>query len=99
MTAETVEVSVALPRTLWEQLLWRAQTDKEDETALLIRAIEQFLQQVAAKFALEERLKRECEELAIMEFDDVGAEDEWLIVQNEALAKTEGYFAISNPNY
>jgi hypothetical protein len=34
-------------------------------------------------------LQRECEALATMEFDDVGTEDEWLIIQNEALNKAE----------
>ncbi len=36
-----------------------------------------------------ERLQRECEELAAMEFDDVGTEEEWLIIQNEALIYSE----------
>ena len=89
MTVEKVEVSVTLPRALWEQLLWRAQTEKEDETVLLIRAIEQLLQQEAMNLTLAERLQRECEELAMMEFDDTGTENEWLIVQNEALNKVE----------
>ncbi|RME76968.1 MAG: hypothetical protein D6784_04695 [Chloroflexi bacterium] len=89
MTRENVEVSVTLPRVLWEQLLQWAQMEKEDQTALLIRAIEQFLQQEANRLALAERLQHECEELAMMEFDDVGTEDEWLIVQNEALAQAE----------
>jgi len=86
---ERVEVSVTLPRTLWEQLLWQAQSEKKDETTMLICAIEQFLRQEAPKSTLTERLQRECRELAVMEFDDVGTEDEWLIVQNQALAKAE----------
>ena len=85
MTVEKVELSLALPRDLWEQLLWRAQTERENETDLLIRAIEQFLQQEGVRATLTERLQRECEELATMDFSDVGSEDEWLIVQNEAL--------------
>jgi hypothetical protein len=89
MTTEKVEVSLVLPRDLWEQLLERAQTGQEDETALMIRAIDQFLQQEATRIALAERLQRECEELATMEFDDIGTEDEWLIIQNEALNKAE----------
>ena len=89
MTVEKVQVSLVLPRDLWEQLLGRAQAEQKDETTLLIRAIEQFLQQEAAKMAMTERLQRECEELATMEFDDVGTEDEWLIIQNEALNKAE----------
>jgi hypothetical protein len=89
MTMENVKISVTLPRVLWEQLLSRAQTEQENETTLLIRAIEQFLRQEADKLALAKRLERECEELAMMDFDDVGTEDEWLIVQNEALAKAE----------
>ncbi len=70
MTMENVEVSVTLPRMLWEQLLQRAQTEHENETTLLTRAIEQFLRQEADKLALAKRLERECEELALMEFDD-----------------------------
>ena len=89
MTVEKVEVSVVLPRELWEQLLWRAQTEQKDEITLLVRAIEQFLQRETARVALVERLQRECEELATLEFDDVGTEDEWLIIQNEALNKAE----------
>jgi hypothetical protein len=89
MTVEKVQVSLVLPRDLWEQLLGRAQAEQKDETTLLIRVIEQFLQQEAAKMAMTERLQRECEELATMEFDDVGTEDEWLIIQNEALNKAE----------
>ena len=86
---ENIEISITLPRSLWEQLLQQAQTEQENETTLLIRAIEQLLRQEATKLALAERLERECEELATMEFDDVGTEDEWLIVQNEALDKAE----------
>jgi predicted transcriptional regulator len=89
---EKVEVSVTLPRMLWERLLQWAQTEHENETTLLTRAIEQFLRQEADKLALTKRLERECEELAKMEFDDVGTEDEWLIVQNQALNDTEVNF-------
>jgi len=89
MTVDNVKVSVSLPRALWEQLLWQAQTEQKDKTTLLVRAIEQFLRQEAARLALTERLQRECEELATLDFDDVGTEDEWLIIQNEALYKAE----------
>jgi hypothetical protein len=89
MTVEKVQVSLVLPRDLWEQLLGRAQAEQKDETSLMIRAIEQFLQQEATRIVRAERLQRECEELATMEFDDVGTEDEWLIIQNEALNKAE----------
>lgn len=92
MTMENVEVSVKLPRVLWEQLLQWAQIEHENETTLLTRAIEQFLRQEADKLALAKRLERECEELAKLEFDDVGTEDEWLIIQNEALNDTEVNF-------
>jgi hypothetical protein len=92
MTIENVEVSVTLPRVLWEQLLQWAQSEQENETTLLTRAIEQFLRQEADKLALAERLERECEELAKMEFDDVGTEDEWLVIQNEALNDAEVNF-------
>jgi hypothetical protein len=89
MTVEKVQISLVLPRDLWEQLLGRAQAEQKDETSLMIRAIEQFLQQEATTIARAERLQRECEELAMMEFDDVGTEEEWLIIQNEALNKAE----------
>jgi hypothetical protein len=89
MTVEKVQVSLVLPRDLWEQLLGRAQAEQKDETTLMIRAIEQFLHQEVARIAMAERLQRECEALATMEFDDVGTEDEWLIIQNEALNKAE----------
>lgn len=89
MTIEKIQVSLVLPRDLWEQFLDRAQAEQKDETVLMARAIEQFLQQEVARLATAERLQRECEELATMEFDDVGTEDEWLIIQNEALNKAE----------
>lgn len=89
MTVEKVKVSLLLPRDLWEQLLGRAQAEQKDETSLMIRAIEQFLQQEVARIAMAERLQRECKELATMEFDDIGTEDEWLVIQNEALNKAE----------
>lgn len=89
MTVEKVQVSLTLPRDLWEQLLGRAQIEQKDETTLTIRAIGQFLQQETTRMSLAERLRRECEELATMEFDDVGTEAEWLIIQNKALNKAE----------
>lgn len=89
MKTERVEVSVVLPRNLWEELQDRAQVEHEDEMALLIRAIEQFLQQQPTSPTLYERLAQECAELAALTFDDIGNEDEWLVVQNEALATTE----------
>jgi hypothetical protein len=89
MTVKKVELSVAVPYALWEQLHWQAQTSKEEETTLLVRALTQFLQQEANKVALVERLQQECEELATLDFHDAGTEDEWLIIQNEALNKTE----------
>lgn len=81
MTTENVEISVKLPRDLWEQLVQRAQTEHENETILLTRAIEQFLRQEADRLALNKRLEQECEELATIEFDDVGTEDDWLIIE------------------
>jgi hypothetical protein len=89
MAIEKVQISLVLPRDLWEQLLGRAQAEQKDETSLMIRAIEQFLQHEAARIARAERLQRECEELATLEFDDVGTEEEWLIIQNEALNNAE----------
>ena len=71
-------------------MLGPAQAEHQDETSLMIHAIEQYLQQEATRIARVERLQRECEELASLEFDDVGTEEEWLIIQNEALAKAEG---------
>ena len=92
MTIENIEVTVTLPRVLWEQLLQWAQSEQENETTLLTRAIEQYLRQEADKLALAERLDRECEAIAKLEFDDVGTEDEWLIIQNEALNDAEVKF-------
>lgn len=89
MTIEKVELSVAVPYALWEQLHWQAQAAQENETTLLIRALSQFLQQEASKVALAERLRQECEELAALDFQDVGTEAEWLVIQNEALHNTE----------
>lgn len=45
MNTENVEMSVLLPRNLWEQLHGYAQMEQVEETSLLIRAVEQFLQQ------------------------------------------------------
>ena len=59
MTRERVEVSITLPRTLWEEFLGRVQSEHADETTLLIRAIEQFLHQQATEWSLQERLQRE----------------------------------------
>ena len=84
MVSEKIDVAVTLPRDLWEALLGRAQSEHKDETILLVRAIEQFLQQATA-----EQMARECAELAELEFEDVGTEDEWLVVQNEALHNIE----------
>lgn len=89
MTIREIEVSLVLPLDLWKQLQGRAESEKENETSLLIRAIELFLHQEATRTARNERLKRECDELASIDFDDVGTEDEWLIIQNEALSKAE----------
>jgi hypothetical protein len=89
MATREIEVSIVLPVDLWEQLQGRAETEKENETSLLIRAIEQFLHQESTRAARNERLKRECDELAAMDFDDVGTEEEWLVIQNEALNKAE----------
>ncbi len=89
MSSEKIEVAVSLPRDLWKELVWRAQTEQEHETDLLVRAIEQFLHQAVSRQTLAQQLRRECAELATIAFDDVGTEDEWLVVQNEALHKTE----------
>jgi len=59
---DTVQVSMVLPRLLWQQLQGQAQN---------------------------ERLAQECEALAMMTFDDVGTEEEWLDLQNEALHRFE----------
>jgi len=85
MSVHDAEVSIALPRDLWEQLLGQTHTSQQEGITLLIRIIEQFLQQEATRTALAKRLERECEELAAMSFEDAGTEDEWLIIQNEAL--------------
>lgn len=89
MRSEKIEVAVTLPRELWEELLWRAQTDQEHETDLLVRAIEQFLHQEINDQPVKQQLRRECDELAALEFEDVGTEEEWLVIQNEALHNAE----------
>ncbi len=83
MTVDKVEVSVRLPRLLWEQVRQWAKTEQADEATLLTRAIEQFLRQEEDRLTRAEQLARECETLATMTFDDVGDEEAWLIVQNE----------------
>ena len=82
---DTVQVSMVLPRLLWQQLQGQAQSTKVNESTLLIRAVEQFLQQESMRLAQNERLAQECEALAMMTFDDVGTEEEWLAIQNGAL--------------
>ena len=68
------------------------QTEHENETILLTRAIEQFLRQEAGRLAVAKRFEQECEELAKIEFDNVGTEGEWLIIQNEALTDARANF-------
>ena len=53
MSSEKIEVAVTLPCELWEALVWRAQTEQEHETGLLVRAIEQFLHQAVSRQTLE----------------------------------------------
>ncbi len=89
MVSEEIDVAVTLPRVLWEALQGRAQSEHKDETTLLVRAIEQLLEQTTTQQLMEQQLARECAELAKLEFDDVGAEEEWLVVQNEALHSAE----------
>lgn len=89
MSSAEIDVAVTLPRLLWEALQDRAQSEHKDETTLLVRAIEQLLEQTTTPQMMEQQLARECAELATLEFDDVGTEDEWLVVQNEALHTAE----------
>jgi len=89
MRSEKIEVAVTLPLDLWKELVWRAQTEQEHETDLLVRAIEQFLHQAVSRQTTEQQLRCDCAELAALTFDDIGTEDEWLVIQNEALHKTE----------
>ncbi|MCE7987999.1 MAG: hypothetical protein DYG89_43090 [Caldilinea sp. CFX5] len=89
MYSEEIDVAVTLPRALWEALQDRAQSEHKNETTLLVRAIEQLLEQTTTQQMMEQQLARECAELAGLEFDDVGTEDEWLVVQNEALHTAE----------
>lgn len=89
MVEEQVEMHVTVPRPVWETLQLRAQTEQTDETALLLRALEQFLHQPTTAQALQDKLARECEELANLTFTDIGTEDEWLVVENQALLQTE----------
>lgn len=78
MLGEQVELQVAVPRTMWEVLHHRAQTEHADETTLLLRALEQFLHQSKNQQNLKDQLAQECEELATLTFDDIGTDDEWL---------------------
>jgi hypothetical protein len=89
MTIKTVDVSIKLPSALWNQFLYQARLKKENETSLLTRAITQFLEEEKTKASLAERLGQECDELAKLTFDDIGTEDEWLFLQNEALNLSE----------
>lgn len=86
---DNIEVSIKLPRLLWTQLLSQAKTADIDESILLAQAVENFLAHEATKIAIAEQLSQECKLLAEMDFDDIGAEEEWLGVQNEALAGFE----------
>ena len=92
MISEHIDVAVTLPRRLWEALVGQAQSEQETETTMLVRAIEQLLQQTTIEQTATQQLARECAELATLTFDDVGTEDEWLVVQNEALHNTENAF-------
>jgi hypothetical protein len=89
MISEEIDVAFTLPRNLWEAFVGRAQSEQEPESMLLVRAIEQFLQQTAIVQATTQQLARECAELAQLDFNDVGTEEEWLVIQNEALHNTE----------
>lgn len=88
MISEEIDVAVTLPRNLWEAFIGRAQSEQAAESALLVRALEQFLQQPTDQ-SITEQLAQECAELAKLDLTDVGTEDEWLVVQNEALYNTE----------
>ncbi|MBC8235015.1 hypothetical protein H8E77_36180 [bacterium] len=45
--------------------------------------------QAAEHEKLKERLTKECRQLAVMNFDDIGTDEEWTRVQNEALFALE----------
>jgi len=89
MTTKTVDVSIKLPSSLWDQFLRQARLKQENESTLLTRAITQFLEEEKTRLAHNERLEQECGELAKLDFSDIGTEDEWLILQNEALHQSE----------
>lgn len=89
MMSEQVELNVTVPRIVWQALHDRAQTERADESALLLRALEQFLYQSTARHQLDDQLARECEQLAHLVIDDIGTDDEWLVVQNQALLQAE----------
>ncbi|MEZ4513367.1 MAG: hypothetical protein R3C62_15980 [Chloroflexota bacterium] len=86
---DDIEVSIKLPRVLWAQLVSQAKTADIDESILLAQAVENFLANEAKKIVVAEQLSQECDLLAGMSFDDIGTEEEWLLVQNEALTGFE----------
>ena len=79
------QISITIPFNLWEQLHAHAHINNVGETILLIQAVEEFLQ----RCTMQKRLESECDQLAMMTFDDVGTDDEWLAIENEALEQFE----------
>ncbi|MBM3238069.1 hypothetical protein FJZ31_17395 [Candidatus Poribacteria bacterium] len=63
----------------------------QKEVAVVVTFLEDELapEQDAEQEKLNRRLKEECRQLAAMNFDDIGTDEEWTRVQNEALFALE----------
>ena len=49
MSQANIQLSVELPLVLWEEMQQQAKTEQEQETTLLVRAVEQFLHHNTSK--------------------------------------------------
>ena len=63
----------------------------QKEVVVVVTFLEDELapEQDAEREKLNRRLKEECRQLAAMNFDDIGTDEEWTKVQNEALSALE----------
>ena len=62
-----------------------------NEVAVVVTFLEDELvsEQTVEREKLDPRLTEECRQLAAMNFDDIGTDEEWTRVQNEALFALE----------
>ena len=62
-----------------------------NEVAVVVTFLEDelLLEQTVEREKLNQRLTEECRQLAAMNFDDIGTDEEWTRVQNEALFALE----------